>query len=664
MIGALQAWRPLFGRLAAGALAGAIYLAARLPAPSPVERQALAHRFHFVALEVPAPPTSAATPLRTGRAVHPRLAHIASWISAVGAAIALADIDGDGLSNDLCYVDTRTDQVVVARAPVGTGAAYAPFALAEPPPGHDATVAPMGCLPADLNEDGVADLLVYYWGRPPVGFLQEAGPALALGPARFRAVEVAPAAERWFTNAATRADLDGDGHLDIVVGNYFPDGARILDASADRDEPPPMQDSMSRAFNGGRDRLLLCRPVALPRSFRCEEAQGVLSDRVARGWTLAAGAADLDGDQRPELYLAHDFGPDRLLHNRSRPGELHFAPLEGRRTFTTPASKVLGRDSFKGMGVDFGDVDGDGRLDIYVSNIASEYALEESHFLFVSQPDMAAAMARGIAPYADRSEELGLARSGWSWEARLADFDNDGTLEAVQATGFVRGVVNRWPELQELAMGNDTLLHRPGSWFRLEPGDDLNGHQPNAFFVRGSDGRYVDMASEVGLEERTVSRGIACADVDGDGDLDLAVANQWAAPVFYRNDAPHPGTFLGLRLLLPSNGGGETRVTSGLVPNASGVSPAIGAAVTVILRDPGTAAVRELVAQVDGGNGHSGKRSPEVHLGLGDWPRDRDVDVELQWRDGRGRARHQSLRLRPGWHTVVLASAPALEDET
>src|SRR3712207_1124458 len=148
------------------------------------------------------------------------------------------------------------------------------------------------------------------------------------------------------------------------------------------------------------------------------------SEEVAHSWTLAVGAADLDGDLLPELYFANDFGPDRLLHNRSRPGELRFVLLEGEKTLTTPNSKVLGRDSFKGMGVDFGDVNGDGLLDIYVSNIAAEYALEESHFVFLStgRPED---MGRGVAPYVDHSEPLGLSRSGWGWDVRLADFRSE-----------------------------------------------------------------------------------------------------------------------------------------------------------------------------------------------------------------------------------------------
>ncbi len=85
-------------------------------------------------------------------------------------------------------------------------------------------------------------------------------------------------------------------------------------------------------------------------------------------------------------------------------------------------------------------------------------------------------MNKGIAPYIDRSEPLGLSRSAWSWDAKLDDFDNDGLPEALQATGFVKGEINRWPELQELALGNDELLHKPQSWLRVQPGDPAPPH--------------------------------------------------------------------------------------------------------------------------------------------------------------------------------------------
>jgi hypothetical protein len=101
-------------------------------------------------------------------------------------------------------------------------------------------MAPMGCLLADLNEDGWTDVVAYYWGRTPVAFLRRVEPGgetAFTGQSRFRPVEILAGAGRrpplWYTTAMTLADIDGDGHLDLVVGNNFPDGAPVLDPTRD-----------------------------------------------------------------------------------------------------------------------------------------------------------------------------------------------------------------------------------------------------------------------------------------------------------------------------------------------------------------------------------------------------------------------------------------------
>jgi hypothetical protein len=289
------------------------------------------------------------------------------------------------------------------------------------------------------------------------------------------------------------------------------------------------------------------------------------------------------------------------------------------------------------MGVDFADVNGDGFLDIYVSNIATRFGMTESHFLWLSTGETGE-MKKGIAPYVHGSEKLGLSRSGFAWESRLADFDNDGVLEAIQACGFIKGKINRWPELQALGTSNDQIVHNPRFWPTFRPGADLSGHDRNPFFVRGADGRYHDIASALGAEPM-VSRGIAIADVDGDGRLDYVAANQWGPSRFFKNESLAPGAFLGLRLT-----------------HANG-SPAFGAVARVILPEG-----HKLVAQVDGGSGHSGHCSPDVHFGLGAWEKSKRAPVEIEWRDREGNVQQRAVQLVPGWHAIPLPSGGVVRE--
>ena len=629
----------------------ALYGAARLQKPTLPELDAMAAPFQFDRQPLPEVP---GLTYHNVRKVAPSLERISGWISAVGAAASLGDLDGDGLPNDCCWVDTRTDVLNVASLPPGSNR-YATFSLDPTPLKYDSTMAPMGSIIGDLNEDGLRDVLVFYWGRPPVAFLQSKNDG-KLNRSSFVPQEIVSNFERWYTCTTTTADVDGDGHLDVIIGNYFQDGARILDPTATGVEV--MHDTKSRSFNGGHKRILRWAGVAASSSgiptVRYDEIKDVFSEEVSRGWTLAIGAADLDGDMLPEIYFAHDFGPDRLMHNRSKPGHIELAVVEGVRDLMTPKSCVLGQDSFKGMGIDFADMNGDGMLDIYVSNIAADYALHESHFLWLSTGDREA-FTRGFAPYEHGSEHFGLSRSSWAWDCRLADFNNDGVVEAVQATGFMKGEVNRWPELQSLGTANDQIMHDPTLWPKFRPGDDLSGHDPDAFFVRGSDGKYHDIAPEIGLEEPMNSRAVATADVDGDGRLDMVLANQFNQSYYFANRSETKDPFLGLHLMLPcgnSSSATPLSVQAGHPNTSSLLRPAVGAAVIVHLPDG-----QKLVGQVDGGNGFAGRRSPELHFGLGKLSADTKLRVDIRWRDAAGTVRETSVTMEPGWHTIILGAS-------
>lgn len=633
--------RRQFARILAIVLLFAVGWATMMPAPSSAELRSAASGFHFDSYELK---PIAVDGYRTQRAVAPRLEKLRTWMSGVGASIAFADLQGAGIARDICWVDPRTDTVTVSPAP-GTPTAYPPFAVDPHPLPYDRkTMAPTGCLPGDFNEDGWTDLVLYYWGRTPVVLLRD--PSVALSAAAFRAVELMPTVERWYTDAIISADVDGDGHADLIIGNYFPDGSRLLDVTAHDDPYFQMNDSMTRAFNGGKNHILLWTRPDSPGEVAYRIAENAFTREEAHGWTLAIGAYDFTGDGLPELYFANDFGPDRLMINESTPGQVRLTEVRGDLVFHMPKSKVLGHDSFKGMGIDFGDLNGDGLVDMFVSNISSVHGLMETNFAWINTGGK---LAPGHpAPFRDESEGLGLARTGWGWDTKIADFANDGRPEIVQTLGFAYGDADLWPQVAELAMANDELVKNPATWMQHTEGWHLAGNDKPAFLVRQGD-RYVNVGKELGLDQAGITRAIAVGDVDGDGRLDLALAGQWGPSFFYRNASPEAGNALVLRLLRPVDGAPALTVRAGAEGNALKGIPAIGARATITLPNG-----RRYTAQVDGGNGHAGVRSPELHFGLGDLPDDSTITVVVDWRSTDGTQQSRTFQVTPGRWSVVL----------
>jgi hypothetical protein len=615
----------------------------------------VAKNYNFQEMPIALPPGYNNQKMNTIRPVNRAYQKLRGWISSVGASIAMNDVTGHGRPDGMCIVDTRTNDVVVTYTPTAPAAdRFTPFVLKEAPLPMDAGMAPTGCTPGDFNGDGRMDFLITYWGRTPVLFMAKASadkPALSSYVPR----EVVPTASpdgryhgpRWNTDAAYVGDLDASGHPSIIIGNYFPD-SDVLDPKAFANVS--MNNSLSSAKNAGGDHVLRWYGASSgdqPTANYVEEKEAI-DFQASSGWTLAISGADMTGDGKPEIYIANDFGHDHLLYNTSTPGHISFKEAVGSRGATTPKSFVLGKDSFKGMGVDFGDINHNGSFDMTVSNIDAAWGLEESNFVWVNKAkntaDMQKKLANGDAPFSQEAQQMGVAWTGWCWDVKMGDFLNDGNMAIVQADGFVKGKIDRWAWLQEMAMTNDDLLSNPAMWPNIGPGDDVAGNDKLAFYAKTSGGKYANISKQLGLAVPIPTRGIATADTTGTGALDMAIARQWGPPVFYANKAPKLGDYINLSLYRPATGAGAD-------PNmglAATGSPVYGATAT-ITNSQGTQ-----VAELDGGGGHGGFRSFDVRFGLGDYMG--QSNVKIQWHDTTGALHEQTLKLMPGSHTIQLTN--------
>ncbi|MBO0611237.1 FG-GAP repeat domain-containing protein [Myceligenerans salitolerans] len=595
-------------------------------APSSAEQAEAAESVSFERYELPGPASN-----QEMRPVQPELQSIQPWISAVGASIGAMDLRDQGHSGDACSTDPRDDQVRIFPVPGSTGEPFTPFTLHPRGLRYDATMAPIGCVPTDLNQDGYQDVLVYYWGRSPVLFMNT-GDADTPSARMFEPVELVEPMQVWNSTALNVADVDGDGNLDLMVGNYFPDGARVLDPSVDNDPRMEMQHSMGKARNAGANRLFLGSPTTSPGEVpEFTDVSERIPEESANSWTLAIGFQDLTADGLADAYVANDFGPDQLLVNSSTPGDVRLDVVRGTRNLYDPRSTVLGHDSFKGMGVAYSYEAGQELPRIFVSNITSPWALQESNFAFY--PDGTPEdLAEGRVPYKEQSAELGLAHSGWSWDVKAVDLFNEGQDTLIQATGFIKGERDLWPRLQETAMGNDLILSHPEVWLRIEPGDDLSGHEEDRMWRETAGGKFSDVGAAAGFETE-VSRGFAPADVDGDGRYDFSVARQWEDSHVYLNRS-EAGPSATLRVVRPTADGGTT--------------PLVGA--TVTLRDEDG---YSRIAQIYPANGHSGVGDTNVHFGLPAEIADEPLTAEVTWIDDDGLQR-QSFEVGQGYQTLEV----------
>ncbi len=405
-----------------------------------------------------------------------------------------------------------------------------------------------GVAVGDFDNDGDPDLFVTRWRQYALyrnrgdGTFEEATESVGLGGDR-----------DWPTSAAF-ADLDNDGDLDLYVAHYL---------KWDENDPQPCVDPNDPT-------RFSCNPrdfEALPdHVFRNDGGRFVdvtleagLNDREGRG--LGVIAADLDGDRRVDLYVANDMSGG--FRNR---GGFRFEETGHEAGI---ASNAQGGYQ-AGMGVACGDLDGDGLLDLAVTN----YFNESTSFFH----------NLGSGLFADHTSAIGLkapSRDLLGFGLAFLDANNDARLDLLSVNGHVQDGRPEFP----WKMPAQLLLGTP-------------------------EGRLIDVSRQAGAPFQAVhlGRGLAVGDLDNDGRLDAVILSQ-EEPLSYLHNTSPAGHFLTLRL-------------EGTSSNRDGV----GAEVTIVHDG------RRQVASRFGGGSFQSAGDPRLHFGLGNSTR--VESVEVRWPSG------------------------------
>ncbi len=431
----------------------------------------------------------------------------------------------------------------------------------------------MGAAVADYDNDGYPDL---YLSGYPHGVLYHNN-----GNGTFRDVTArAGVANRgeWGASAAW-FDFDQDGRLDLFVANY----ARFSFADARRCEfeGHPVYCAQT-AYEGRPSRLF--RNLGNGSFADVSAASGVAA---LPGRALGVTAIDYDDDGRVDLFVARDASPNLLLRNR---GDGTFENLALAAEVAYSPEGV----ARAGMGVDAGDVDGDGRPDFTVSNFDHEYHalyLNPGHLPFI-EATVSSRLAEHSRPYV-------------GWGTRLLDYDNDGDLDLLTVNGHLHEMIAR---------SNRTVAYR----------------EPPLLLSNDGRGRFARVAAGPVFESAYLARGLATGDYDNDGALDAAFVSLNDPPVLLHNEAAAGRRWLGVAL-------------EGTVSNRD----AIGAKLTL------TTGQRTLTRWVAGGSSFLASHDRRIVFGLGSDPG--PYALTIRWASGRTQ---QAAALTPNRYHHLMEDKP------
>ncbi len=492
-----------------------------------------------------------------------------------GSGVAAGDVDGDGLC-DLYFARLSGSNTLYRN--LGNWrfediTASAGVAC----PNFDST----GVALVDVDGDGDLDLVVNSIGNGTHVFLND-------GKAHF--TELTKGHPLNFGKGGMSlalGDLDGDGFLDLYVANYrtlalmdMPNTRFWMKIGPDKKQyvstvngrpvtEPDLVDRFVVTPVGGIDELGevdgIFRNVGgtnfVPMSFTNGtflDEDGSPLARPPFDWGLSVMIRDLNQDGLPDIYVCNDFdAPDRIWLN------------QGGGKFRAAPRLALRQLSLFSMGMDVADINRDGLDDIFVVDMLSRDHGRRMNFLPHRKPPVPSIgeldnrpqysrntlfLNRGNGTYAEIASLAGLEASEWSWCPAFLDVDLDGWEDVLVTNGHQRD-----------ARAMDTLdqikaMRAAGQLKSTEATFDVRKlfprlATPNVAFRNKHDLTFEEIGQQWGFDFAGVSHGLALADLDNDGDLDVVVNNLNDPPTILRNNASAPRVAVRLKGRAPNTAG-------------------------------------------------------------------------------------------------------------
>jgi enediyne biosynthesis protein E4 len=481
-------------------------------------------------------------------------------IETMGGGVALLDYDGDGLL-DIFFVNGRETPRGKSPVPV-KNALYrnlgnGKFEDVAVKVGVDKlNFYGMGVAAGDFDNDGFPDL--YVTGYPASALFHNNGNGTFTDITDRAGVKNF---DRWAASAAW-FDYDRDGRLDLVVTNYV----RFS-----------LENPKKCEVNGMRS---YCEQVAyqgMPLTLYHNNGDGTFTDVSATsglekftGRALGVVAIDVNDDGWPDLFIARDASANLLLINKHN-GTFEDAALDAEVAYDPNGMAKAG------MGIDAGDIDGEGVPDFVVTNFNDQY-----HSLFEGSR---------FFPYKDRTSASHLAsltKSYVGWGAKFLDYDNDGNLDLMLVNGHINQVIE-------------------------STRTDVKYREPPLLLRNDGRGTFHNLGEAAGTPfgSSYVGRGLAVGDFDNDGDPDVVFTTLNGAPVLLRNNVGQNNSWIGFEL-------------QGTRSNRD----AVGAKITVFLGN------RRIVRWITGGSSYLSSHDKRVLVGLGYLPATASVNAEIRWPTG------------------------------